>query len=155
MFLDLTLIPILVSTTTYFLSFFYWSVNCKSLVYKLYITFQIRPDTQTFFYLLVLSKTCIERLISTICYFSYSDVTRYCSFWVCKLQIFLTCAGTEVIFMFEEFYYCHLLKVQFQLSLRVSSIVIYRNFNSNYSIVFSFLSSSPKIFQVWSINYKS
>ena len=76
----------------------------------------------------------MERLFSTVCYFlshfcwsvNYmSQVSKFHNF-------FLACSGTEARCIFEGFEYCHLWKVQFQLS----------------STIFSF-------FFIWSVNYSS
>ena len=47
----------------------------------------------------------MERLISTVCdFFSYFGISTNCRSWVCKLHsIFLTCAESEAISMFEGF----------------------------------------------------
>ena len=37
----------LISIISYFLSFFYWPVNCATTVYKLYIAFQTQSETRT------------------------------------------------------------------------------------------------------------
>ena len=52
---------------------------------------------------LLLVLAYIERLISTVCdFFSYFGMPINCKNWVCKLHnIFLICAETEAISMFE------------------------------------------------------
>ena len=56
--------------------------------------------------------TCIEKLISTFCYFfSYFGVLINCRSWVWNLHnIFLRCAETVAISMFKDFWYFHLWK---------------------------------------------
>ena len=83
-FLVLTCIEVLPSTINYFLSFFYWPVNCASLVYKLYITFQTQSNMQTCLCYIVLVLDYRE--ISRVChFFGHFGMSLNCRSWVLQI----------------------------------------------------------------------
>ena len=104
---------------------FFWSVNCTNTVYKLCNKFWKCQDTQT---LLILE--CVQYWhkqkdyfqlfnrypLSYFCWILLTFLLNYRSRVSIFHNFFLTCSETEAICIFESFEYCHLWKVQLQLS---------------------------------------
>ena len=103
-----------IATLSYFFIFFFWSLNYENMVYILYVTFGKCQDTQTLFgiYLVMIYIERLPRLSFFICF--YWSIN--CMSQVSKFHDFFWHAQKLKRFVFESLYFCHLWKVQFQLS---------------------------------------
>ena len=126
-FLVLTCVEVLPSTINYFLSFFYWPVNCASLVYKLYVIFQTRSNMQAClcYNVLVLNY----REISRVChFFGHFGMSLNCRSWVLQITQHIPDKGRNWsnIYAWGFFgiviYESSILTNQYVLALFVSSV---------------------------------
>ena len=125
------------SGTSHFSAFSLFSVNCKCLVYKLYITYRTFQYMDRVYVARYLVLAYIERLVSTVCYYlSYFCLSVNCMNWICKLHnisptclIFSSLICKLRILLFYKFKYVVSLYIYYMMF----SSVIYRNVNYIYS----------------------
>ena len=132
-----------VANISYIITYFFWFASFINLIYKLNIAFRTCQNKQLLFTLECIYCWHIwKNLFQLFAFCNYFCWSVICMNLVSKFHnLFPTYPQTDVMFIFDGFQYCHLWKVQFQLSITFFTFFVWFINCSSHFFIYLFLVS--------------